>query len=345
MSQQQLDAFDDATLWGAFEADGVTPSAALGLTIDTQVYRFGDDAASGRIDAAPGALGHFLRRSFAALDLTERDELRFWLRATRPADGTPERPFFLELRAGSVALPIGAPQNTWQRFLPVAKPGVWELACLALDDLPAAVRGALTRLELRCVNDAQPFTCHLDDLAAVREEMIGDVEAALVARLGDRISLNGALVPAHVAGSGATPPAAPYLRIALLEIRPGGDRPRAGEVRRDYSGLAYRVAGATNDYDLTYDVDAVTTDRAHTTRILEHVLASLAPHAQLVAAGRPVLVDWQRIERSNLAEELNDDRVRLRFRIATRQVVGAPTKVVPTLNPVSIETEPAGSLK
>lgn len=343
MSHLLLDAFDDAAPWSAFEADGVTPSAALGLSIDTQVFHLGEDAASGRIDAAVEALGHFLRRSFVAVDLSQHDELRFWLRASRAADGTPERPFFLELRAGSAALPIGDPQNTWQRFLPVAKPGAWELACLALDDLPAAVRGALTRLELRCTHAAQPFTCHLDDLAAVREEMIGDVEAALVARLDGRLSLAGAPVVAQVASAGVAAPAAPYIRIALVEIRTGGDRPRPGEVRRDYSGLSYRIAAAANEYDLTYDIDAVTTERAHTTRILEFVLASLAPRAQLAVAGRPGLLDWLPIERSNLAEDLDDDRVRLRFRIAARQAVGRPKRVTPAFNEPIINTDSQGS--
>lgn len=343
MSYQLLDDFANAVLWSAFEADGTTPSAALGLTIDSQVHRYGSDQKSGRIEGASGALGHFLRRSFSALDLTPHEELRLWLRSTRVADGTPERPFFLELRLGSAALPIGHPQNVWQRFLPVGRAGSWELVGLALDDLPAAVRGSLTRIELRCTDDAGSFICHLDDLAAVREEMLGDVEAALLARLGDRLALDGDLVPAYIASPGVTPPELPHMRIALVEIRPGGDRPRSGEVRRDYAGTGYRVAGAANDYDLDYDVDAVTGSRLHTTCILEFVLASLAPRSQLAAAGRPVLVEWQRIDCSNLAEELNDDRVRLRFRIATRQVAGLPTKVVPTFNPVSIETEPAGS--
>lgn len=343
MSYSLLDGLADAAPWAAFEGDGVTPSALLSLVIDPAIHRFGRDAGSGRIEGGPGALDHHLRRSLGNLDLTSHDELRLWVRADRLADGTPERPFFLEARLGSALLPIGDPQNTWHRFLPVPRANAWDLVSLALDDLPADVRGAVSRLELRCVDDTVPFALLIDDLAAVREEMVADAEAALVAELDGRLIFGGNPVPAHVENVGLAPPPLPYVRIELVEILPGSDRPRAGEVRRDYAGSGYRVAGAANDFDLVYDIDAATDSRQHTTRILELVLARLAPRTQLAAAGRPVLVDWRPIERSNLVDELNDNRPRLRFRVATRQVVGPPTPVVPTFNQVSIATEPAGS--
>lgn len=339
-----LDGMTDAGPWSGFEGDGVTPSAVLTLAVDAEIHPLGRDAGSGRIDGAAGALDHRLRRSFAGIDLSPHDELRLWVRADRPADGTPERPFYLEARLGNAALPIGDPQNGWHRFLPVSRTGSWELVSLALDDLPGQVRGSLERLELRCVDDSAPFTLWIDDLAAVREEMVGDVEAALVAELGGRLVLDGNPVPAHVENPGQNAPQVPYVRLELVEIRRGSDRPRAGEVRRDYSGSGYRIAGAHYDFDLVYDIDAVSGSRQHTTRILELVLGRLAPRTRLAAAGRPVLVDWRPIERSNLVEELNNNRVRLRFCVETRQVVGPPTPVVPTFNQVSIETEHAGSL-
>lgn len=343
MTYTLLDGMADAGPWEAFEGDGVTPSAVLSLVTDPEIHPYGRDAGSGRIDGAPGALDHRLRRAFAGVDLSQADELRFWTRADRTADGTPELPFYLEVRLGSAALPIGDPQNTWHRFLPVARTGAWDLVSLALDDLPAAVRGSLEQIEIRCVDDSAVFSLWIDDLAAVREEMVGDVEAALVAELGGHLVLEGNPVAAHVENPGQVAPQQPYVRLELVEIRRGSDRPRSGEVRRDYSGNGYRIAGASYDFDLVYDIDAATGSRQHTTRILELVLARLAPRTRLAAAGRPVLVDWRPIERSNLVEELNNNRVRLRFCVETRQVVGQPTPVVPTFNQVSIEAEPAGS--
>src|SRR5262245_58513843 len=53
------------------------------------------------------------------VNLSMYDELRFWVNADRAADGTPDRPFFLEL-----CLVQAGVERRW--LVPVNEPGVWE---------------------------------------------------------------------------------------------------------------------------------------------------------------------------------------------------------------------------
>src|SRR5437870_4758452 len=93
-----VDSMDNAGPWQAFAPDGVTPSVELSLAIEPPRPRPGADAFAGRVSGTVKALNHTLRRAFAALDLSQFDELRFWVYSDRQADGTPIRPFFLEMR-------------------------------------------------------------------------------------------------------------------------------------------------------------------------------------------------------------------------------------------------------
>ncbi|MER7728948.1 hypothetical protein [Streptomyces sp. NPDC096323] len=106
------------------------------------------------------------------LDLTAWEELRMWIRATVPADGTPARPFYLALSYED-AHDTAEEQHRW--FVPVNEPQGWEqrVICIGADR-----RGAIARFRLEAVG-AAAFTVELFRLVAVREEMLRDIEDAL----------------------------------------------------------------------------------------------------------------------------------------------------------------------
>jgi len=189
-----IDAMDNAAAWTALAPDGVTPSMELSLVIDSARPSPPGIATSARITGTSNALNHTLRRTFAATDLTNFRELRLWMLGERPADGTPSRPFFLEMRMGSAALALNAAGNTWQRYLAVSQAGVWEPVRVSIGDLPAAVRSAMTVMQLRCA--AAPFACNIDEVIAVRDDMVTDVDQALLAILNQGLTLGGAAVAA-----------------------------------------------------------------------------------------------------------------------------------------------------
>src|SRR4051812_25741142 len=210
-----LDSMTDPGAWAARTPDGAAASAELAVIADPANLT-GDGSL--RVTATTAALGHRLERTLPAADLTGFSDLQLVLRADRPADGSPAAPFFAELRLGSAAAPIGAGGNTWHRLLPVRSAGSFELVALALDDLPPAVRGAVTAVRLTVVDAARPVTLLLDRLAAVRESMLADADAALLARLDGLARIDDTPVPALVAEQGAADPQPPYIRLLNYDV-------------------------------------------------------------------------------------------------------------------------------
>lgn len=157
--------------------------ALLLATADTQTFVAG--SASNRLEAPAGAAAVFAEFvPGAPLDLTPFEELRFWIRASAPASGAPARPFYLELLyldAGD----LPGEEHRW--FVPVSRAGVWEQRRVGIG---ADRRSAITRFRFRCLTTL-PFVCHVDELIAVREEMLADLEAALVRRLESDVALPG----------------------------------------------------------------------------------------------------------------------------------------------------------
>src|SRR6266699_3778411 len=199
MTQLIIDPMDDATRWKALAPDGVTPSTELSITNDTTLVRFETDKKSGLITASVKAKNHLLRQDLpAALDLTGFDEIRLWLWSNRVANGSLAQPFFLEMRLASAAMGLQDPANGWMRSFQAPQAGEWQFVRLGLGDLPSPVRSAVNQLQLRCVDATTAFTCYLNDILAVHEEVIGDVDAALLEQLHQKASIAGTPVPAFL---------------------------------------------------------------------------------------------------------------------------------------------------
>ena len=337
MSQIVLDAMNNAAAWIALAADGVTPSGEIALADDPLRFRYGNDATSGRLTATTTALNHLLQRSLPALDLTDSDELRLAINADRAAGESGNRPFFLELRLASAAMPFNAPANTWHRFLPVGRTGEWELVRLGLAGLDPAVRAAVSAVQLRCVDASRAFTCNVDDMMAVKNELFADVEAALRRRLHEQVVVNGSPVPAVVHAPDAPVPARPYVRILLRDVRFADPRTPSTSTRCDFSTDGYRLRPAGVGYDLYYQVDVWADDRPAQTRLLEFTLAELGPHGELLVNGAPLAITMVDVGPLDLIGGARTDRVGFHYRIAARleSAAASPVKPVTALEVVS----------
>lgn len=324
-----VEPMNQASQWSALAPDGVTPSTTLSLGDDATVGRFGADGTSGRISGKQGALHHTLRRSLPALDMSDYDELRFWLRSDRVANGSPSHPFFLEMRVGSAALPPDHADNGWVRNLPVFQAEQWELVRLSLRDLPAAIRSSVSLLQLRCVQVSQPFTCHLDDLLAVREAMLADVDEALLARLHEQVSVDGTPVVAHLAHPGVTEPDAPFIRVRPTGLRLARERRQGGTQRSDFKGNGFALLPDVVGYDLFYDVTVQTASRAEEVQLLEFLLDNFSPRSYLLVHGGPLPIEHVELE-------VPTDAFRLRLKVATARATGLPTPATPPFNEIII---------
>jgi hypothetical protein len=332
VSHLVVDDLADLTPWAARTPTGAA-SAAITLARSPAARLAGPAL---RIEVGPDATGHRIERSLGPLDLSPFDDLELWVRGDRAADGTDGRPFYLELRLGSAALAVAASGNAWQRLIPVASAEAWQAVPLALDDLPAAVRGAVTQVRLTCLDASAPFTLDLDRITALHPQLLADVDAALVDRLGGRVELGNRIVPAVV--DPAPAPTAPFFRLTSYGARPAPERSPAAGVRTDFTGQGFSIRPPSVPFDLLYAVDAVTDDRADAATLLEYVLSELAPRSVLDVAGRPLTVDW--VEAPQLALATLPGQPTVHLRVATSQRVNvAREAAVPPFNRIDVEVD------
>ncbi|MEU4713988.1 hypothetical protein AB0F73_10110 [Micromonospora purpureochromogenes] len=143
---------------------------------------------------AAGTAAHFAPPT--PLDLGAYDELRLWTYASRPADGTPVAPFLLELSYQD-AFDTPGEEHRW--LVPVNDRRTWEQHRFGI---AGDRRSQITWFSLRVLTNV-PFEIHLDELLAVHEQSLSDVEAALAGLL-DGLPLPGVTaLPVHPAAAGA----------------------------------------------------------------------------------------------------------------------------------------------
>lgn len=338
MAELTVEPFASAATWSAFEPDGVTPSGLLVAADETSLVRFGPEGRSVRFRAETGAAGHLWQRALGPLDLRSFDELRLWLWADRPADGTPQRPFFLALRLGSAALPLGDAGNPWYRLLPVGESGVWEHVRVSLGDLPVAAREAVSQIELRCA-DGAGFTCVLDDFLAVREQPLADVDGALLNRLHQQVAVGGTAVPATVLAAGTPAPDAPAIIVRHHGVEYADARTSATPVRGDYTLNRFLLLPARIGYNLHYLVEVVGGSRAAEVSIIEFLLVALPPRGDLLVGGRPLPIEWVPVPLYDADGAPLADRPRLYLRVLTSLAVGLARPAVPPYSTVSIDVD------
>jgi hypothetical protein len=299
MAVLTLPGTDQLANWSAFQADGITPSAAIALVQDNVSTTPSGDSRSVGISLAAASLNHRARCSVAAQDLSEIDELRLALRSDRPASGS----FFVELRLGSAALAIGAPGNLWHRRLPLSGGNRWDVIRLSLDDLPAAVRGALTVIELQCLDDSRPCTLRLDEVLAVRPRMLADLEQALLARLHLQFTLGGNPVPALAAAAGAALPVQrPCIAVLPLQLRQAQERSTAQPQRCDHVEDGYRLRPAPLAWEVGYAIEPLANTRAEQSALLDWLTGTLPAQGSLRVGGQ--LLNLEHGAAPELAQEL-----------------------------------------
>ncbi len=214
------------------------------LKVSVDAGEFVEGAGSNRLEAEAGAAG--AAASFApmsAIDLNEFDEICFWVRSNRAADGEASAPFFLEFSFSDENDAAGE-EHRW--FIPVNRAGCWEQRRIGIQ---ADRRGAVRSFRFKCLDDL-PFVCNLDELLAVRGDLIPDVERALAAQLDGRLTLPG------LTGVPLSKPAkADDVQIAIV-YAPGFTAGNRIVVRGGNAG------------DETHDVRTVTHDRVNNTTTL-----------------------------------------------------------------------------
>jgi hypothetical protein len=289
MASLMLSAFTQLAGWQALQSDGVTASAAVAIAEDLLGGTPSGDRRSIALNYSSAALSHIARRGLAPIDLSDFDELRVVLRGDR--DSAPN--FYLELRLGSVALPIGAVGNTWYRRIPVDA-GNWSVVRISLSDLPPALRSAVTVAQLQCIDATQAFSLNIDQVLAVRPGMIADLEEALLSKLNQQFSLSGALVPAQLILAGGTwPGTTPAIAIVPLDIRNCDERSVGTPLRCDFVADGYRVRPGPTAFEATYAIEAIAADRIEQAMLMDFLLRAFPLRGTLRVAAHQWSIETQ----------------------------------------------------
>jgi len=286
MSTQIVD-----TLASPWEAD---PTGLWSLSVTPASSRFGEDGLGMAIVARGGNNtdpAPFAQRRFnPPLDLRGVEELRFWLRSSRPGDGSPAHPFYLAFEASNVQ---PAPELSWGRLLSVKKRETWELQRLWLGDMPAGLRQTVGLLRLRSLDPTVAFNASIDDLIAGTPEPLQDVDAALLARLDRRfrVPVEGTLtdVPAIVdlpENPGERTP--PYILITPWSVQAVGHRGGSGEVIDNHTATGAFMRPPPREIQLEYRIDVFAQVRTQKTLLMEQILGDFGGRPHLVVNGEPL---------------------------------------------------------
>jgi hypothetical protein len=199
-----------------------------------------------------------------------------------------------------------------------------------LRDLPAAVRAALTTIQIRCGDSATAFHCNIDDIIAVRSAMIGDVDAALHDSLDGILTVNGGTIPAvlHPA-NGVQVQARPYIEILHYDVLFSRERTDSTAARGDFTDQGYSLRPPSQAYELFYQVTAVANDRPTQVAMLEFILRTLPSRGQLAVMDYSLPIEAVYVAPINRIGGSRTDQIPLFYKISTRQDVGPSTLVQP----------------
>jgi hypothetical protein len=340
-----IDGMDNSNSWRTIAPDGNTPSTELALAIDASLPRDEVAGPSLRFTASNNALDHGARRMLAPVDLTKSDELRLWLNGNRAADGSPAHPFYVGIRLGSTALPLDAPSNTWLRLLPVTQARVWQPVRLSVADLPGTIRNAVDAIELRSVAVGFPFACNIDDIVAVRDMTVTDVDAALLAKLDEVLSIDGNKVPAVLhPGNGTLTQGRPFIEITHYDIAYSPERTEATRPRRDFNRNGYALGFTSNAFELFYQVTANADDRLTQSTMLDFILGALTPRGQIMVNNEPLPMNAVTVEPSDQLGGFRTDRLPLFYRISARRASEAAAEMVKPASNVIVEIDSVATL-
>ncbi len=260
-----------------WQADG---SGLWTLASTSSAARLGADGLGMEIRASAGATAlpqPYAERHFSsALDLRDSEELRFWLRSSRPGSGEASRPVYLAFEADTDP-PSGTP---WRRLLPVRSADVWELQRLWIGDMPGALRQAVAYLRIVGLDGRIAFRASVDDLVATTPQPVTDVDAALLARLDGVFQVDVSGTPTAVPAILDLPEApgtrtAPYILLTPWSVVPVPDRGGVSEVVDNPTDFGAHVRPAPALVRLEYRIDVYAGTRLQKSSLLDRIVPDL----------------------------------------------------------------------
>lgn len=230
-------------------------------------------------------------------DFRHMEELRFWLRSSRPGDNSSGRPFYLVFEIVSDA----SPDFFWRWLLPIKQRNAWELHRIWLGAIRAdlqPLRAAVSALRFRSLTPEFTFVATVGDVIATVPEPLQDVDAALFDRLHERFQVTVEGAPVNVPAIFDLPEnpgdrARPYLLLIPWAVQPDRESGGSGELIDNY-WLDHddRTGGCTRpptwQVQIDFAIDAYANERSHKTYLLDQILRDFSRQPFLRVNGEPL---------------------------------------------------------
>ena len=209
-------------------------AANLVATVDIVGAEDGSPSSTRLVATAASAGRRVALTPAAPIDLGAYDELRFWVRSSRPARGSAGEPFYLAF-AYHDAADAASDEHRW--LVPVGRAGRWHQVVVGIE---SDRRTAIDELRFE---SRLPMTweCHLDELRAVRPEMLRDAREALERRLAP------ALVLPELAGRPLLSPTTVNGTSAVIALNGGFAQGNLVELRDAAGAETHTVTGVTHN--------------------------------------------------------------------------------------------------
>lgn len=302
-----LDSFDAPLQWAALDP-ALAPSGEIALTPLNTAHPFAASTGAMEAQISSAAIGHRISLATPATDLNALEDLALWVRSASSLGTSPGADFLMRIELGSVAMPIGAPGNDWHRYVgPLSGQG-WSYLRFALDDLPAAVRAAVTEIAIIVDAVSSSHTVVFDALEAQIRRTVDDLETSLLGLLDGQFLIGGVPVPAVIPPDAPANPANPFFRIEPIRSTPCHERAVETGSRSDFTDSGYRIRPTPEPWDYFYAIDAVASTRAQVAQMLDFLAFTLDQHGRLPIGNRALRMDPVDASVAQPAADIADNR-------------------------------------
>ncbi len=295
MSHLRIEEVFEPGRWLTFAGDGRTVSTELAVSIDTEPTPLGQVKSCVHMTGSDKAADHRARCKIPSLDLSNFEELAFWVRSDKVADGSEDKPFLIELRLSSDTVSTESPANKFARYFPVSASRTWELVHFSLVDLNPSVRAAMTYLHLRVLPTPTmaAFDYKFADLIALKRQVVTDVEEALIYLLDNALQIDGSTIPAVVRTPGMSVPVKNSLfLIATLDVQRNKSKDISHTVKRDYREDGYAVGPRQQAYNVLIQIECLPKDASHQRQMMDFVIQTLCLRDYIPIAGKLMPIEF-----------------------------------------------------
>jgi len=314
MSEILLDTMD--SVWTVSDPSLVT------ISVDT--FQKKEGIGSNYLNISAGSNGVIIDKTLSdSVDLSEMDEVRFWIRGTKKGFGD----------TALIKFGFGKVDPTENEFLvDLYSVNWWEHRRFYLGDILDSTINGITKLRFTILT-SERVRLWIDEIIGVKHEFLKDVNRELLSVLGDIYYDNYSsgnkeriLVPVHIA-----PPEEefkeeiyPAISIFMLDMSSNLERDDVDNILENFSTSDVEVRNFPEAFDLNYEFQIYSLYQANLDDILGQVLTRLPAFSYIRFGGETYNVEMVNFRNADILGEKRILRKILGYSIETEMISPVP---------------------